>query len=235
MTIGARMIRTIRMVGMRAGSPPTPCTSELPGGPPAGALQIGDLIFIRVTARPFLEVASATNSWTNHVGIIVDNRCDDPLIAESTFPLARTTPMTSFLKRSEHGRCAVARLTTPLSDAHRSMLIAAAVSRMGTLYDTGFNVNSRRQFCSRFVREVIREATDIEIGEVETFAMLLRHNSHPRLAFWRLWYLGRIPWQRCTVTPASLLRSPLMHIVFDTQRDAARTRQPAAKRGTPSC
>ena len=107
----------------------------------------------------------------------------------------------------------------------------AAVRRMGTLYDTGFNVNSRRQFCSRFVREVIQEATDIQIGEVETFAMLLRRNSDPRLAFWRLWYFGRIPWQRCTVTPASLLRSPLMHIVFDTQRDAVGTRQAAAKRG----
>ncbi|MGT2509783.1 YebB family permuted papain-like enzyme [Cupriavidus basilensis] len=224
MTMGARMNRTIRMLGMRAGSRPTLCTPEPPDGPPAGDLQIGDVVFIRVTARPFLEVASATNSWTNHVGVVVDNRGDDPLIAESTFPFARTTPITSFLKRSEHGRCAVARLTIPLSDTHRSMLIAAAVRRMGTLYDTGFNVNSRRQFCSRFVREVIQEATDIQIGEVETFAMLLRRNSAPRLAFWRLWYFGRIPWQRRTVTPASLLRSPLMHVVFDTQRDAVGTR-----------
>ncbi|KJK18169.1 hypothetical protein UB46_34315 [Burkholderiaceae bacterium 16] len=222
------MIRTIGMVGMCAGSRPALRTPEPPGGFSAGDLQIGDLVFIRVTARPFLEVASATNSWTNHVGVVVDNRGDDPLIAESTFPLARTTPMTSFLKRSERGRCAVGRLTTPLSDTHRSMLIAAAERRMGTRYDTGFNVNSRRQFCSRFVREVIQEATDIQIGEVETFAMLLRNNADPRLAFWRLWYFGRIPWQRCTVTPASLLRSPLVHIVFDTQRDALRIRQPAA-------
>jgi len=141
---------------------------ELPAfGPPAGDLQIGDLVFIRVTARPFLEVSNATNSWTNHVGVIVDNRGDDPLIAESTFPFARTTPMTRFLARSEQGRCAVARLTSPLNDRHRSELMSAAERRMGTFYDTGFNISSRRQFCSRFVREVIQEATDIQLGEIE--------------------------------------------------------------------
>src|SRR5471030_1827547 len=81
---------------------------ELPAaGPPVGNVQIGDLVFIRVTARPFLEVASATNSWTNHVGIVVYNRGDDPLIAESTFPFSLTTPMKRFLQRSEHGRYAV--------------------------------------------------------------------------------------------------------------------------------
>jgi len=181
-----------------------------------GDLQIGDLVFIRVTARPFLEVANATHSWTNHVGVIVDNRGDGPLIAESTFPFARTTPMTRFLERSEHGRCAIARLTVPLDDQHRNVLVKAANRRMGTFYDTGFNIGSRRQFCSRFVREVIQEATAIQLGEVETFATLLRHNPDPKLAFWRFWYFGRIPWQRCTVTPASVLRSPHLRVIFDT-------------------
>src|SRR5471030_1855622 len=117
---------------------------ELPAaGPPAGDLQIVDLVFIRVTARPFLEVSNATNSWTNHVGVVVDTRGDDPLIAESTFPFARTTPMARFLKRSEHGRCAIARLTTSLDGQHRSVLKAAADRRMGTFYDTGFNISSR--------------------------------------------------------------------------------------------
>lgn len=151
-------------------------------------------------------------------------------IAESTFPFARTTLMTRFLERSEYGRYAVARLIASLNDQHRSVLVTAAVRRMGTFYDTGFNMSSRRQFCSRFVREVIHEATDIQIGEVETFETLLRHNPNPRLAFWRFWYLGRIPWQRFTVTPASLLRSPHLRVIFDAQGDALGTGQPQAKR-----
>jgi hypothetical protein len=35
-------------------------------------LQVGDLVFIRVPHKPFREVAAATGSWTNHVGIVVD-------------------------------------------------------------------------------------------------------------------------------------------------------------------
>lgn len=201
-----------------------------PDRAPVGNVQIGDLVFIRVTARPFLEVASATNSWTNHVGIVVDNRGDDPLIAESTFPFSRTTPMKRFLQRSEHGRYAVARLTSTLSDQHRSALASAALRRMGTFYDTGFNISSRRQFCSRFVRDVIYEATDIQVGEVETFATLLQQNPDPKLVFWRFWYLGRIPWQRCTVTPASVLRSSHVHVILDSPGDAHAAEQPEAKR-----
>lgn len=182
-----------------------------------GDLQIGDMVFIRVTARPFLEVANATNSWTNHVGVVVDNHGGEPLIAESTFPLSRTTSLTRFIRRSEHGRCTVARLTQPLTDTQRKALQNAADHRLGTFYDTGFNISSRRQFCSRFVREVIDEATNIQLGEVETFATLLQDNADPNLAFWRLWYFGRVPWQRRTVTPASLLQSPDVRVIFDSQ------------------
>lgn len=221
MSIRNGMIRIMRSVRMGAESHVTELTATAPGRPPVDELHIGDLVFIRVTTRPFREVASATNSWTNHVGVVVDNCGDDPLIAESTFPFARTTLLTQFLERSDHGRYAVARLTAPLNDTHRRVLKAAVVRRLGTFYDTGFNIHSRRQFCSRFVREVIDEATNIQLGEVETFATLLRHNAEPNLAFWRLWYFGRIPWQRWTVTPASLLRSPNVRVIFDSQGASA--------------
>ncbi|MFL6610274.1 MAG: YebB family permuted papain-like enzyme [Pseudomonas sp.] len=191
------------------------------GGLVTADLQIGDMVFIRVNAGPFLEVASATNSWTNHVGVVVDNTSDEPLVAESTFPFSRTTSLSRFIQRSEHGRCAVARLTLPLTYAQRKALQKAVDHRLGTFYDTGFNIDSRRQFCSRFVREVIDEATNIQVGNVETFATLLQDNADPNLAFWRLWYFGRIPWQRRTVTPASLLRSPVVRIVFDSQSRGA--------------
>jgi hypothetical protein len=177
------------------------------------ALRIGDVVFIRVTARPFLEVASATRSWTNHVGIVVDVSDCDARIAESTFPLSRITPLSRFIARSEHGRFAVRRLDAPLTRVQEQALIAAARRRLRVFYDTGFDLHSRRQFCSRFVREVLEEATGVRVGETETFeALLASHPAHP-LGFWRCWYFGRIPWQRVTVTPASLLHSPLMHTI----------------------
>jgi Permuted papain-like amidase enzyme, YaeF/YiiX, C92 family len=189
-----------------------PClkTSEL-----AAQLCIGDVVFIRIPVLPFRRVAAATNTWTNHVGIVVDTSGPEPSIAESKFPLSRMTPLTRFIGRSDGRRAAVSRLRNPLTAGQQSAIAAAARRRSAILYDTGFNLLSGRQFCSRFVREVVHEATGTLIGEVETFATLLERNPDADLSFWRLWFFGRIPWARQTVTPVSLLRSPHLVPVFD--------------------
>lgn len=181
----------------------------------APVLTVGDVVFIRVAARPFREVAAATGSWTNHVGIVTDVSGEEPLIAESTFPLSRATTLSKFVARSEAGRVAVARLKAPLTSEQQQRVVAAAGRRTGVFYDTGFDLHSRRQFCSRYVREVMAEATGIRLGEVETFATLLSRQPQTELGFWRVWYFGQIPWQRETVTPASLLHSPELAPVFD--------------------
>ena len=88
--------------------------------------------------------------------------------------------------------------------------------RLGRLYDTGFNLQSRRrQFCSRFVREVLQESTGEAIGEVQTFRDLLERNRETDLRLWNIWYFGRIPWERATVTPGSLYTARSLKVVFD--------------------
>ncbi len=186
-----------------------------PGGGFPTALTVGDLVFIRVPALPFRRVARATASWTNHVGVVIDVCEKEPTVAESRFPLSCTTPLSSFIGRSEAGRVAIARLKTPLTDLQKQRIRVAADGRLGIFYDSGFNLHSRRQFCSRYVREVVAEATGMSIGEVETFAALLAQQPTSALGFWRLWYFGRIPWNRETVSPANLLRSSELATVFD--------------------
>jgi hypothetical protein len=185
-------------------------------------MQVGDLVFIRVKALPFAKVAAATGSWTNHVGVVIDTSGAEPLIGESTFPVSKATALSRFVARSEGGRVAVTRLATPLTDAQRTRVRAAAEARMGIVYDTGFDLHSRRQFCSRYAREVLIDATGTSIGEVETFAHLLERNPSAGLGFWRVWYFGRIPWTRETVTPASLLQSAQVHATFDGRVSADR-------------
>jgi hypothetical protein len=206
-------ILAIGLLALRASA-----ASELPSiSRPALAqqLQVGDLVFIRVGALPFLKVASTTNSWTNHVGIVVATDGAEPVIAESTFPVSKRGSLQRFLARSEGGRVEVSRLNTPLTADQQRVVVQAAQSRMGVLYDTGFNLHSRRQFCSRFVHEVLREASGLEVGQVETFANLLARNPDTDQAFWKYWYFGQIPWERETVTPASVMSSAQVHAVFD--------------------
>ena len=181
----------------------------------AAQLKVGDAVFIRVPARAFREVADATGSWTNHVGVVVDVSGAEPMIGESAFPFSRFTPLSRFVARSEGGRVAVTRLKFDLSAEQQASVLAAARERSSILYDTGFDLHSRRQFCSRYVREVLLQATGHALGTVETFSTLLSHRPDAHLGFWKLWYFGRIPWNRETVTPASVLRSQESRAVFD--------------------
>ncbi len=178
-------------------------------------LEIGDVVFIRINLLPFRKVADTTSSWTNHVGIVVDVKNGEPVIAESRVPLSGKTTWPRFVQRSAAGRVAVARLKAHPQSAERESLQRAAQKRYGILYDTGFNLHSRRQFCSRYVREVMDEATGIRLGEVESFETLLARNPQADQRFWRIWYFGAIPWQRETVTPASLLRDEKLAIYFN--------------------
>jgi hypothetical protein len=180
-----------------------------------GALRVGDLVFIRIPRSPFRQLADVTGTWTNHVGIVVDTESSGAVLAESCIPFSRCTGFAAFVRRSAQARVAVLRLSRSLSQEEILRLQRAARRRLGVLYDMGFNLRSRRQFCSRFVREVLHESTGVVLGEVATFRDLHRHNPGADLRLWRVWYFGRIPWDRETVTPASLYRSPSLTVVFD--------------------
>ena len=179
------------------------------------SLQVGDIVFIRIGAYPFRKVAEATGTWTNHVGIVLDVSGAEPVIGESRFPFSGRTTLARFVARSAGGRVAVMRPPTPLTPAQQAALDTAAAQRDHVFYDTGFDAHSHRQFCSRYVREVLQQGAGIEVGRVETFRSLLANAPQADVGFWRVWYFGSIPWQRETVTPASVLRSPGLKTVFD--------------------
>lgn len=178
-------------------------------------LEVGDVVFIRIPRAPFTKVADTTSSWTNHVGVVTDVSGKEPVIAESRVPVSGETTWSRFVKRSDHGRVAVRRLPAGLDQRQQGRLRQAVYERRGIAYDTGFDLHSHRQFCSRYVREVLFEASGVELGKVEDFATLLQRNPQADQGFWRVWYFGHIPWQRKTVTPASLLNDGRMRLVFD--------------------
>jgi hypothetical protein len=62
---------------------------------------------------------------------------------------------------------------------------------------------------------VLQESTGEAIGEVQTFRELLERNPAADLRLWKMWYFGRIPWDRTTVTPESLYTCRSLRIVFD--------------------
>ena len=188
-------------------------------------LREGDIIFTRIRGTPFRQVAEVTGTWTNHVGIVVGFDGIGAVVAESRIPLSCRTRVSNFVRRSARGRVAVLRLRQPPSAEEVRRLRYSARRRLGILYDSGFNLLSHRQFCSRFVREVLQESMGIAVGEIMTFHDLLGRNPKTDQRLWKLWYFGRIPWERTTITPESLYVSPALTVVFDGELRRSRVRR----------
>jgi Permuted papain-like amidase enzyme, YaeF/YiiX, C92 family len=178
---------------------------------------VGDIVFTRIGGPIFSRVAATTQSWTSHVGIIVDYRNGDWIVAESGIPTVRKTPLRRFLGRSEGQEFSIRRLKTEPTDTEKLAMRRFADSQMGKFYSLGFDLQSRKTFCSKFVHDAVFESTHQSIGEIESFGHLLHRNPDAPLLFWRTWFLGFIPWQRTTITPASELESPLLRIVIQNQ------------------
>lgn len=49
----------------------------------ASNMKLGDVVFSRVGAKPFREIVDATNSWANHLGVVLDPSGPEPIIGES--------------------------------------------------------------------------------------------------------------------------------------------------------
>jgi hypothetical protein len=177
--------------------------------------EVGDIVFVRIGGPVFSRVADTTQSWVSHVGMIVDYKNGDWIVAESGVPFVRRTPLRRFLDRSEGQKFSIRRLKTEPTEEQRHAILMFADSQMGKSYSLGFDLESQKTFCSKFVHDAVYEGTHQSVGEVETFDHLLRSNPDAPLRFWRAWFLGFIPWQRATITPASELASPLLRLVIE--------------------
>ncbi|MDE0856583.1 MAG: YiiX/YebB-like N1pC/P60 family cysteine hydrolase [Nevskia sp.] len=177
-------------------------------------LKSGDIVFVATPSPLYRRVASATGTKASHVGIVFHDPAVGWVVAESAVPVCRYRPLDKFLGRSDDDWFVVRRLRQELSPSAVEALRRACDARMGRWYHLGFRYESTRMFCSKFVHEVYREALGIDIGVVETFSELLRRNPGESLGFWKLWFLGRIPWQRKTITPASQLQSERLTTVW---------------------
>lgn len=185
----------------------------------SATLQEGDILFISIDAFLYKQVAKGTGSWCSHVGFAIkeDNRW---LVVESKVPFVSKTPLRKFLSRTCNGEVMVRRLKQPLSSSEIGQLKQSAeqlsASLPTTLYHLGFDFDSKRQFCSKFVHLVYQDALGIRLGKAQTLEQLLRENPQASVRFWRCWFLGFIPWKRQTLTPASQINDPQLNTVFCT-------------------
>ena len=99
--------------------------------------------------------------------IIIGHNGEDFLVAESRVPLSTITTLSRFIKRSANQRYAIKRLDAGLTEQQKQRIVEQVPSRLRKLYHTGFKYESSRQFCSKFVFDIYKEALCIPVGEIE--------------------------------------------------------------------
>ncbi len=101
------------------------------------------------------------------------------------------TIYTTFSRTTLRGSSPVRR---PDGRAETLAIMEQVPARLNKFYHTGFKYESSRQFCSKFVFDIYKEALCIPVGDIETFEELLHSNPDAKLTFWKFWFLGSIPW-----------------------------------------
>jgi len=169
--------------------------------------QEGDLVFTDIPNVIFRNVAASSKTWTSHIGIIFRGDRGEWIVSESKVPLSKEVPLCEFLRNSSEYLFEIKRFHRPLSPVEIGRLHETADSMLHKLYTFGFDFDSDRMFCSKFVY-LVYQSIGIRAGKLQTFRELLAENPVSSLTFWKWWFFGRIPWDRRTVTPASQLRDP---------------------------
>jgi hypothetical protein len=165
----------------------------------------GDIIFLEMPDFVFRKVAESTRTWTSHVGLVFKDKGGHWVVSESTIPFSKDTVLCDFLKTSSEYRFEIKRLHRPLQKFEIARLRSSAVANLGKFYHLGFDFDSNWFFCSKFVY-LAYKTIGVEVGKIETFRQLLEENPVSSVLFWKIWFLGFIPWERRTITPASQLQ-----------------------------
>lgn len=175
-------------------------------------VQAGDLVFQTSRSSQSEAIRLATGSAFTHVGLVV-LRDGEPWVLEASRRV-RYTRLRAFVGHGVGRRVAIYRLVDPPTSDLSSRLEEAARRRLGRPYDTTFEWNEERLYCSELVYLVLRDALGIEVGELEPFdALALSSPEVRRLVEARLGR-GASP-TGPVLTPVSMTRSPRLRYVGD--------------------
>ena len=173
-------------------------------------LKDGDIIFQNSQSKQSAAIERATNSPYSHVGIIYLKN-GSYYVYEAIQPV-QLTPFSEWIKRGEGGHYVVKRLknyskvfTTDIPMKMKN----AAQKYNGKDYDSFFEWSDEKMYCSELVWKVYRDATGIEIGELQQLRELNLSDSLVQATV-KERYGNKIPMNELVISPASIFNSELL-------------------------
>lgn len=132
------------------------------------SIQNGDIIFQTSTSNQSKAIQLATHSKYSHMGIIY-KKGEKYWVYEAVQPV-KLTPLAEWIQRGENGHYVIKRLKNA-----QQILTPNILQKMqnignqhkGKHYDIHFEWSNDKIYCSELVWKIYKEATGIEIGQLE--------------------------------------------------------------------
>lgn len=169
--------------------------------------QNGDIIFHTSTSDQSKAIQLATHSPYSHMGIIYIND-NKPYVFEAVQPV-KLTPLNSWIKRGENDAYVVKRLKNA-----EQILTPEVVEKMKSVgkkyaekdYDLYFEWSDDKIYCSELVWKIYKEATNIEIGQLEKLSSFDLSNTTVKQKM-KERYGSKVPLNEQVISPESMFNS----------------------------
>jgi len=179
----------------------------------SGSLHDGDIIFQTSLSSQSKAIQVATHSPYSHCGIIYKD-ANQYYVFEAVQPVKRT-PLASWIARGKGEHFVIKRLKnadTILTPRVKRLMLTEGKKMTGKNYDSEFNWNDDRIYCSELIWKVYKRSTGLEIGKVEHLRDFdLSNNLVMNKLMER--YGNKLPMDEPVISPASIFNSPLLDLV----------------------
>lgn len=167
----------------------------------------GDIIFQTSQSSQSKAIQMATNSKYSHMGIIYEND-GQHFVYEAVQPV-KLTPLTEWINRGENRHYVIKRLANAdqvLTSSTLTKMKQIGEQFKGKPYDIYFEWSNDKIYCSELVWKIYKQATDIEIGELEKLSDFDLTNDIVK-AKMKERYGDSIPMDEKVISPASMFNS----------------------------
>lgn len=167
----------------------------------------GDIIFQTSKSSQSKAIQLATNSKYSHMGIIYEN--DGQFFVYEAVQPVKLTPLSEWIKRGENGHYVIKRLENAdqlLTSSTLTKMKQIGEQYKGKPYDIYFEWTDDKIYCSELVWKIYKQATDIEIGELEQLSDFDLTNDIVK-AKMKERYGDSIPMDEKVISPAAMFNS----------------------------
>jgi uncharacterized protein YycO len=173
----------------------------------------GDIIFQTSQSNQSKAIQLATNSKYSHMGIIYEN--DGKYFVYEAVQPVKLTPLQQWIRRGKNGHYVIKRLANAdkiITKTTLSKMKQIGERFKGKSYDIYFEWSDDKIYCSELVWKIYKEATGIEIGQLEKLSDFdLSHKVVKAKMKER--YGTSIPMNEKVISPAAMFTSDKLVLV----------------------